>query len=99
MFSVGDRFGHVSRSPVAALPANGINIVTSTEEAAKQSDPLFRRAHSGIPALKCRIGDLRGQATGFCSLRNWYAMRDHEASQTDVLFPQSLYFCERYPKA
>ena len=34
-FPVAIRFGHVSRSPVIVLPTNGIDIFTSTEEAAK----------------------------------------------------------------
>jgi hypothetical protein len=39
---------HVSRSPVGVLPANRINIVTPTEETAKQLDPLFRLPNTDL---------------------------------------------------
>src|SRR5450631_1657694 len=79
-FPVAIRFGHVSRSPVATIPTNGVDIFTATEEAAKQSDSLLGRGYSRLPDLRRSIQGLRRLQSWLCCLWNWYAMRSQEAS-------------------
>jgi hypothetical protein len=69
---------HVSRSPVGVLPANRINIVTPTEETAKQLDPLFRLPEYGLGNLGRYAYGLKGLSNPTCglNLRNSYTTFD-----------------------